>query len=90
MAVAKIDENGRESITALLNTDGLTITRVEANALTNGLKVDDSSLGSDAGGNPNTLDDNFRPIFFAESSDGDGTLVPLYVNSSGELLVDSN
>lgn len=90
MAVAKIDENGEESMTAYLNTNGTTISRVYVDPTTHAIKADDASTGSNNGGNVNTLDDNSRPILFAESSTGDGVLVALYVNSSGELLIDSN
>jgi hypothetical protein len=91
METAPLDQNGREGIIALLNTDGETITRVCADPTNNnGLCVDDNTTGTDQGGDVNTLDDNSRPILFAESSDGDGTLVPLYVDADGLLLIDSN
>lgn len=90
MANAKIDENGQQTATAYLDTDGVTITRIYADPTTHGLAVHDASTGSDNGGNVNTLDENFRPILFAESSAGDGELVALYVDSSGNLLIDSN
>ncbi len=90
MSNAKLDDNGRQTITGLLNTDGTTITLVKAEPILHGVSVDDASTGSDNGGTNAHLDDNYRPTMFALSSAGDGALVALYVNSSGELLVDSH
>lgn len=90
MANALIDENGNQSMTGLLNTNGTTITRVEADPTTHEMEVDDNTTGSDNGGNHAFFDGNQRTTMFAESSDGDGVLVSLYVNSSGQLLVDSS
>lgn len=90
MANASIDENTNATMTARLNTDGLTITRVEANATTHGLEIDDNTTGSDNGGTFAATDSNGRPTLFAVSEVDGMTLVALYVNSSGKLLVDSN
>lgn len=90
MANAKLDDNGRQTMTALLNTDGTTITRVKADPILHGLDVDDDTTGSNNGGTNAHLDDNYRPTMFALSSVGDGALVALYVNSSGELLINSH
>ena len=96
MANAAIDDNNRTSMTALLNTNGLTVTRVCADPTnSNSLCVDDASTGSDSGGTYIRPDDNSAPAAFAPgllaySSAGDGSLVTLYCDSSGKLLVDSN
>lgn len=90
MAVAKLDENSRESMTGLLNTDGTTVMRVYAAPSTNSLKADDDTTGSDNGGNYAHLDENSRPTMYALSSADGVTKVALYVNSSGELLIDSS
>lgn len=89
MANASIDSNSRASLTGLLNTNGSTITRVKIDATTHALSVDDAASGSDAGGVVAT-DSNGRPIVFAVSSADGITPVPLYVNSSGMLLINSN
>lgn len=88
-STAAVDANGRESITGRLNTDGLTITRVRANASTHQMLVDEGSTGSDNGGTFAATDANDRPTVFAVSESDGKTLVGLYVNSSGELLIDS-
>lgn len=90
MADAKLDENGRQAITGLLNTNGTTIVRVTADPTTHGLSADDDTTGSDNGGTNAHLDDNYRPTMFALSSAGDGTKVALYVDSTGHLLIDSS
>lgn len=90
MANAKLDDNGRQSMTALLSSDGVTIKRVTADPATHSLSVDDDTTGSDNGGDYAHLDDNFRPTMFAYSSAGDGTLVALYTDADGKLLIDSN
>ena len=90
MANAKIDDNGRQALTALLNTDGSTIKRVYANPSNHGLKIADASTGTSQGGTYAHLDDNFRPTMYALSSANDGTFVALYTDSNGNLLIDSN
>lgn len=93
MVNAALDDNGREAITARLNTDGATLVRVCANpANSNSLCVNDGTTGTDNGGNIAKIDENTRPHtsgLFAYSSAGDGTLVALYANSDGHLLIDS-
>lgn len=90
MANAKLDQNSNPAIIALLNTNGTTITRIECDPSTHALSIDDNTTGSDNGGNAADFDENGRTTLFAESSDGDGVLVALYVNSDGELLIDSS
>lgn len=95
MATAKIDENGRATMTALLNTDGRTVTNVCADPTDHSLCVDDNTTGSNNGGTYVRPDENTKqfaaaPGLFALSSAGDGALVALYVDSNGKLLVDSS
>ncbi len=87
---ALIDASGRQSITGVLNTDGITIVRAEVNPSNHGLIVNDAGTGSDAGGGTAEIDANGRETWFVESSNNDGTLVAVYINASGEILVDSN
>lgn len=89
MANAAIDANSKQTITARLNTDGLTVTRVKANSATHGVAIDDNTTGSDHGGTFAATDSNGRTTMFAVSSADGVTPVALYVNSSGQLLVDS-
>jgi len=90
MANAKLDENSNPTITGLLNTNGQTITRVVANAGTHAMAIDDGTTGSDNGGSAGDYDENGRPTIFAVSSADGETLVALYVDASGNLLVDSS
>lgn len=89
---AQKDENGRDSMIAILNSDGVSVTRVTANPTTRGLKVDDNTTGSDAGNNSGIaqIDENGVAVMYALSSAGDGSLVELYVDSAGKLLINSN
>ncbi len=90
MANASIDQNFVPTMLGLLNTDGQTITLIQVTPDHN-LKVDDASTGSDL--TPQTYalrDENNNPVLMAVSSVDGVTPVELYVNSDGELLVDSN
>lgn len=89
MADALIDESGRQSITARLNTDGLTIVRVEVNSSTHALEMSDGNTGSNNGGTNAAIDSNGRQTWFATSSADGVSLVALYSDSSGKLLIQS-
>lgn len=90
MADASIDANSNATITGRLNTNGTTVTRVQVDPSTHALSVDDNTTGSDHGGTIAATDSNGRPTMFAVSNADGVTLVALYVNSSGELLIDSS
>lgn len=87
---SSIDENSQATITARLNTNGVDIVRVQVDASTHALSVDDASTGSDNGGTFAATDSNGRPTMFAVSESDGVTLVALYADSSGKLLIDSN
>lgn len=89
MADASIDENAKATMTGRLNTDGLTVTRVQADVSTHGMKIDDNTTGSDNGGTFAATDSNGRPTLFAVSNADGVTLVALYVDSTGHLLIKS-
>jgi hypothetical protein len=92
MTNAYRDENNRPTMTAILNSDGLSINRVKANPVNHGLKIDDNITGTDSGnhGGVAKIDENGISVLTALSSDGSGTIIELYVDSSGKLLIDSN
>ncbi len=93
MVNAYRDENNRPTMTAILNSDGLSITAVKANPATNNsLKVDDNTTGTDQGnhGGVAKIDENGVSVMTVLSSDNDGTIIELYVDSDGKLLIDSN
>jgi len=92
MANSQKDQNGRDSLISSLNTDGTTIVTLKANPANNALKALDASTGSDAGnhGGIALIDQNGVSAMTALSSTGDGTIIQLYADSSGNLLIDSN
>ena len=90
MAVAETDDNNVRTMIGLLNTDGVTPTKCTANPTTNLLQVEDSAGGSDAGNNAAYHDNNNTPTLIAVSSADGTTPAPLFVDSSGRLLINSN
>lgn len=88
MANAVRDNNGVPAIMGVLNTDGVTPTAAKASPTTHGLDVSDSSTGSDFGNDWADRDENSVTTLVA--TDTDGNIIPLYVNSSGALLVKSS
>lgn len=91
MANAKIDSNGRPTITATLNIDGATIVQVYADPTAHYLNTSDGTTGSDNGNNSGIamLDENSNPVWIAESSDGSGTMIEIYATSSNQILTKS-
>ena len=90
MAVARKDDNLVNVIMGLLNTDGVTPTRIYIDPTTNQLMVNDETGGADAGNNAAFHDDNNVPTLIAVSSADGVTPAPLFVNSSNRLLINSN
>ena len=89
MADAKRDNNYIPTALGVLDSDGTTPTRIEADPTTHSVAVDDDTTGSDAGPNRAQKDSNKVATLMAASSSGDGTPVTLFIDSSGFLLVDS-
>ena len=85
---AKRDENRVPTALGLLSTDGVTITRLQRCGSCNGLLVSDGTTGSDLG-NDIERDENRVPVLFAVSSVDGKTPVALYINGSGQLLIQS-
>lgn len=90
MANAAIDQNSDQTITARLNTDGVTIVRITADDSTHAMKVTDGTTGTPIANNFAATDQNGRPTMFAVSSVDGVTLVPLQADSLGALLINSN
>lgn len=90
MTQIKKDDNQVPTIAGVLNTDGTTITRIKINPTTHILDVSDGTTGSDLGSDRAVRDDNGEPILIAVSENDGSTPVPLYINSSGQLLIDLN
>ena len=87
MSNAAIDINGRNTLTAVHNTDGSTVLRVEANPTNHGLEISDGTTGSDLGGQKAFIDENGRGSVFAVSKNDGDTPVTLYVDGNGKLLI---
>ncbi len=84
------DENGVSTMIGVDASDGVTITRILANPANNSLKVADNTTGSDLGPENALKDENGVSTLMAVSSVDGFTPVPLYVDSDGNLLIDSN
>lgn len=89
MTNAKKDGNYASTMIGTLNTDGSTITPVQAVPSTHALKIDDNTTGSDNGPTRALRDENSVTTLMAVSSADGVTPVPLYVDSDGKLLVNS-
>lgn len=83
------DENSVPTIIGVRNTDGETITRIQANPSTHRLKINDGTTGTDFPRLNAARDENDVPSLIAVSSSDGQTPITLYVNSNGELLIDS-
>ena len=91
MTNAVRDENRITGITAVLNSDGSTITAVTANSSNKSLSVDDNTTGDDLGSPENApRDGNYRTVLWATSSVDGVTPVAVYCDSDGKLLINSN
>lgn len=88
MTNATRDDNNVPAILAVLNTDGETVTPVDANPTTHGLSVDNNTTGTDQGPSRALRDENFVPTLLAVSSADGVTPVALYVDTDGKLLID--
>lgn len=87
MAEIKKDDNQVPTISGVLNTDGTTVTRVKVDPSTHVLQISDGTTGSDLGNDLAVRDNNGEPV--ATATDANGNIIPLYVDSSGNLLVQS-
>ena len=87
-----LDENSRTTILGTLDSDGISIVQVKANPVNHALKISDGTTGVDNGNNNGVanLDHNSRPVWTALYSAEDGTLVEVYADVNGNLLVNSN
>lgn len=90
MSNAYRDENSVPTLIGALSSDGVTVQRVLANPSTHHLQVDDSATGTDYGVSNAVRDENDIPVIIAVSSVDGFTPVEVYVDSDGNLLVDSS
>ena len=89
MTSIKRDQNQVPTKAALLNSDGSTITPLQADPATNILDTSDGSSGSDNGGSRALKDENQVPVLLAVSIADGITPVALYADSDGKLLTKS-
>lgn len=89
MANASRDDNNIPTLLGVLNTDGVTPTKVQVNATLHALKISDNTTGTDHGTDSAVRDENFVPVLMAVSSADGITPVEVYADSSGMLLINS-
>ncbi len=89
MTDAKRDNNSIPVDLAVLQADGVTPSPIRVDPSTHYLKVVDGTTGTDQGTLPARRDANSVTTLMAVSNDGNATLVPLYLDSSFNLLVKS-
>lgn len=89
---APLDDNDRPGMICVLDTDPTIIIQAKADPTIHGLSVSDGTGGTDNGNNDGQalIDENSNSVWIAESSAGDGAIVEVYANSSGEVLINSN
>lgn len=90
MAQAPRDQNLVPTILGTSSADGTTPLVVKASPTTHAINVSDGTTGTDLSGDIAARDQNFVPVWLAVSEIDGTTPVPVYVDASGNLLVDSN
>lgn len=90
MANAPRDENLVTVRLGTSNLDGLTTLPITADPATHCLEIDDGNTGSDLSDDIAPRDQNLVTAMLAVSSADGQTPVQLYVNASGQLLIDSS
>lgn len=84
---AALDVNSKQTITARLKTDGITITRLTTNPSTGALDTTVNTTGAVVPPNFSGIDENGRSSWFAVSENDSTELVALQCDSAGNLLV---
>lgn len=85
MTETKHDDNQVPVMMGVLNTDGSTPTPVKINPASHILQVANGPTGSDFGNDLAARDNSGETTMIA--TDANGNIIPLYVDSSGNLLV---
>lgn len=89
MANASKDQNGRNSLIGVLESSGELVIAVQANPTTHRLSIADATTGSNYGPANALPDGNFVSTLLGVSYLDGVTIVPIYCDSNGNLLVDS-
>lgn len=87
MTNASRDENRVTTLTAILNTDGVTVVNVAANPTTHALTFMPGGPDADNGPVNAKKDDNFVSTALGVSSVDGVTPVPIYATSDGKLMI---
>lgn len=90
MDQAPRDQNRVTTIIGTSSSDGFTPLVVKADPTAHSIAVEDNTTGSDLSGDIAGRDQNFTPVWLAVSEVDGITPVPVYVNTDGQLLVDSS
>ena len=85
MTEEKRDSNQVSTMMGVLSTDGLTPTRIEADPTSHELDILDGTTGSDFSREIAGITNNGVRALCA--TDSNGKIIPLYVDSNGQLLV---
>lgn len=83
------DANQKTALMGVLSTTGTSVALAKANPTTHKLKVSDDVTGTDFGPTRALRDDNQVTSIVATSSVDGVTPVVVYVDGSGNLLIDS-
>ena len=90
MTQARKDDNSVNTMLATQQADGITPELVEASPSTHGIVINDNTTGTDQ--SPEDIakrDQNSVPVLLVASESDGSTPVQLYIDASGQLLVDS-
>lgn len=90
MTNARRDGNAVPTRIGVLNTDGATIMLLYVNPTTGALKIDNATTGTYPGGNIAKRDENSVATMTAVSEADQITPLKVLINSSNQLLIDSN
>jgi hypothetical protein len=86
---AKTDNNGVKTMLGVLQSDGKTPICIKVNPVNNAIKVIDDTTGTASTRKDSIKDHNGVPVLMGVSSADMTTLIPLAVDSSGNLLIKS-
>lgn len=89
MANAAIDQNSKPTIIGTLQSDGVTPIRLKVNPSNGGIKYVDGTSGTVSTRINASIDDNGNPVWLGVSSVDGQTLIPIAMDSNGNLLIQS-
>lgn len=84
---AALDQSSKQTITARLKTDGITVIRITADPSTHAMSTTNTTSGAVSPKHSAATDENGRTTWFAVSENDSTQLVALQCDSAGNLLV---